>query len=499
MRTYWKGACLMMAALLFSFTYATKATQAADATTLGQWSTLPYNTPINPIHVALLRNGNVLIVAGSENDPKSMTHRAALWNRATGTITAQNIAWDLFCNAMSFLPDGRVLIAGGTARYDPFYGAGYAILYNPANNQFTAGPEMADGRWYPTSTTLSDGKTVVISGLNRSGGINRTIEIFNPATTSWSPPYTVPFAPPLYPWGYLVSAGRFVGNIVYAGPDAITRVLNPTTHTWVTLATTNYGANRKYGSSVLLPLSSQDGYVSKVLIMGGNSPATNTVERINLSDGTPRWATMRPLANARIELNATMLPNGQVLATGGSRIDEDASTAAFAAELYDPATNTWSTKASAEYARLYHSVALLLPDATVWSAGSNPARGVWQPKMEIFKPPYLFTKNAAGTVVLAPRPNITSAPANVAYNAPSTVGVSSASGVGSVMLIRPGAVTHARDMEQRAIKLSFATLSATSLRVTSPPNSNVAPPGYYMLFVLDTKGVPSIARFVHLG
>lgn len=375
----------------------------------------------------------------------------------------------------------------------------YAIIYNPANNGFTEGPAMADGRWYPTNTVLADGRTVTISGRNITGGLNNTVEIFDPSTMMWSAPFPTPFTPPLYPWGHLVSAGSNAGKVFYAGPDRTTRVFNPATQTWGTVANTNYTAGRAYGSSVLLPMSAQDGYASRVLIMGGHSPATNTVERINLSDATPRWATMQPMAKARIELNATLLPNGKVLVTGGSRIDEDTSTAAYASELYDPTVNTWRTLAPARYARLYHSVALLLPDATVWTAGSNPTRGVWQKKMEIFKPPYLFTKNASNQIVAAPRPRISSAPGSVGYNAPFTVGVSLASDIRSVTLIRPGAVTHAQDMEQRAIQLSFTTVSANSIRVTAPPNGNIAPVGYYMLFVLNKNGVPSVARFVHLG
>jgi hypothetical protein len=471
---------------------------AADATTLGRWRIMRITMPINPIHVAMLRNGNVLIVAGSENDPASMQYRAALWNRARNTITVQTMPEDLFCNGMSFLPDGRVLIAGGTAEYGPYRGAGFAKLYNPATNTFALGAAMADGRWYPSNTILGDGRTIVISGLNSVGRLEETYEIFNPRTLRWSAPYTSPSLP-LYPWGHLVAGGSRAGMVVYAGPQQTSLLLNPATRAWSYGPNTNYKAERTFGTSVMLPLTPQDGYASKILIAGGHTPgATKTAERINLSDAEPTWVNVSPMAKARVELNSTLLPNGQVLVTGGSAIDDDPSTAVRAAEMFDPATNTWSTKASAAVARLYHSVALLLPTGEVWTAGSNPTQGVWEKRMEIYTPPYLLTKNESGSIVNAPRPAITSYPTRVGYNAQFAIGIRSSAGVRSVALMRPGAVTHARDMEQRLIQLTF-TASAESVTLTAPPNGNVAPPGYYLLFVNDTKGVPSVGRFLRIG
>jgi hypothetical protein len=92
---------------------------AAQADLVGQWQTLPYDMPINPIHAGLLHTGRVLVIAGSENDPTITTYRSAVWNPATGTISVQSTPWDLFCNGMSYLPDGRALVTGGTLRYDP--------------------------------------------------------------------------------------------------------------------------------------------------------------------------------------------------------------------------------------------------------------------------------------------------------------------------------------------------------------------------------------------
>jgi Domain of unknown function (DUF1929)/IPT/TIG domain len=189
-----------------------------------------------------------------------------------------------------------------------------------------------------------------------------------------------------------------------------------------------------------------------------------------------------------------MLPSGKILALGGSVNDEDASTASLNADLYDPASDSFSSAGANSYARLYHSVALLLPDATVWVAGGNPTRGSYEPHMEIYKPAYLFNSN--GT--LATRPTISSLPSAISWNGSFSVSSPDAASISSVVLMRPGAPTHSFDMEQRLVGLSFTAGSGT-LTVTAPPNGNIAPPGYYMLFLVNSSGVPSVAKFTQLS
>ena len=190
-------------------------------------------------------------------------------------------------------------------------------------------------------------------------------------------------------------------------------------------------------------------------------------------------------------MNAVLLPNGQVVALGGSVNDEDLSTASLNADLYDPPSNTISSAGANVYPRLYHSVALLLPDATVWLAGGNPSRGSYEPHVEVYQPPYLFQSDGS----LATRPTITNAPASISYGNPFTVQTPDAASIASVVLIRNGTVTHAFGMDQRMVGMSF-TAGSGSLTVTAPSNGNIAPPGYYMLFILNTAGVPSLASSV---
>ena len=231
------------------------------------------------------------------------------------------------------------------------------------------------------------------------------------------------------------------------------------------------------------------------MIFGGSNPATATTEIIDLSAPTPQWQFGPSMSQARIEMNATILPNGKVLAVGGSANDENAATASLNADLYDPATNTFSSAGANAYPRLYHSGSLLLPDATVMLVGGNPNRGSYEQHIEIYSPAYLF--NANGSPALRPTINGVT-PGAFAYGQVFQVDTPDAANIASVVLVRPGAQTHAFDMDQRLVGMSF-TVSNGRLNVTAPPNGNIAPPGYYMLFVLNAAGVPSVARFVHLS
>ena len=350
---------------------------------------------------------------------------------------------------------------------------------------------MAHGRWYPTVTTLGDGRVMTFSGLTETGSTNATVEIYTPGV-GWSPEYAAGWTPPLYPRLHLLPDG----TVLYSGSGTGSRIFTPSTHAWSAVkASTNYAGTRTYGTSVLLPLKASNGYAAKVMILGGGNPATNTTETLDLSASPLHWQPGPPMSQPRIEMNATILPNGKVLAVGGSKNDEDTATASLNADLYDPETNTFASAGQNAYPRLYHSGSLLLPDGTVLLVGSNPSRGSYEGHMEIYSPSYLF--NADGTAAL--RPAITTVtPAAVGYGATFHVQTPDAAEIGSVVLVRPGAPTHAFDMDQRLVELSYTT-GASDLTVTAPPNGNVAPPGYYMLFILNASGVPSTAAFVQLS
>jgi hypothetical protein len=175
-RTVWFGAGAIVLAL--ALTSTSHPTLLAQAGTQGQWRTLTNQVPINPIHAALMNNGEVLIVAGSGNLATETLFQAAVWDPSSQTFLTQTLAWDMFCNGMVVLHDGRVFVNGGNLRYDPFYGESRNAVFDPATHLFTNVQNMAHGRWYPTTTTLGDGRVMTFSGLNETGATNTSVEIY---------------------------------------------------------------------------------------------------------------------------------------------------------------------------------------------------------------------------------------------------------------------------------------------------------------------------------
>ncbi len=199
--------------------------RAESPVTEGSWSTLPYPMPINPIHVGLLHTGKVLVVAGSENigsQHEDEEYYGAVWDPASGTITVQNLLWDIFCTGMSAMPDGRYLIVGATSSYNPFYGDSLASVFDPVTEKFAQAEYMAHGRWYATSTVLADGSTMAFSGLTELNQINMAVELYN-VGSGWSPEYIAPWKPPLYPRMHLLPDG----TVFYSGPTSISSIFNP--------------------------------------------------------------------------------------------------------------------------------------------------------------------------------------------------------------------------------------------------------------------------------
>jgi hypothetical protein len=459
----------------------------------GRWTTLASLMPINPVHVALMRTGNVVIVSGSGNDPANHVLTAGVLNPSLGTVHTFTIGWDMFCNGMVVLPDGRPFVLGGTIQYDPFRGEPRTAFFEPSDSTFADGLGMGNGRWYPTGTVLGNGTVMVISGAGTNGDLNTAVQVYDPGTNRFTPAGGTFASLPLYPRQHVLPNGK----VFESGANADTKLWDPVSHVWTNVATTKFGKARDYGTSVLLPLTPQNNYKPAVMILGGGPRAQNvtaSTERIDLSAAAPAWTFGPNMVAPRVQLNATLLPNGKVLVSGGSSNDEQAASAVLKAELYDPASNTFSSAESMEFPRLYHSNTLLLPDATVLAVGGNPERGVYEPHIEIYSPPYLYKAGGA----LALRPVISSVNGRILYGDTFTVYTPYPADIGSVVLIRAGAATHAFDMEQRMVSLTYAP-GTGALTVTAPASGNLAPPGWYLLFVLDKTGVPSIGKLVRVG
>jgi hypothetical protein len=295
----------------------------------GQWETLSYQMTINPIRIALMHTGKVLIVAGSENDPRNLFKSSKIgeWDPIGGTIAVQQVGWDVFCNGGCFLPNGDCMIVGGTKAYDqPWIGDPRVALFDPLTNQPFNVQSMAHGRWYATVIALNDGRAMAFSGTDIGTTVNKTVEIYK-FGVGWSPEYPAPFTPPLYAWLHLLPSGE----VFYSGCVPPSRFFNPATHVWRYGPSTHFGLHRKYGNSVLLPLLPPY-WNARVMILGGGSPnATATTETIDLPNG--QWFSSGNMpSGARVEGLSVLLPNGKLLACGGSAIDENAATATRGAD-----------------------------------------------------------------------------------------------------------------------------------------------------------------------
>jgi hypothetical protein len=446
---------------------APSAALVASAAESGSW-TAPTTWPIVGVHVILLPNGKVLAV-GRKGNPQ-------VWDPASGSFSAVPSPTWLFCAGHALLPDGRVFFAGG--HISDNHGLPDLTLFSPTGNSWATSSRMARGRWYPTTTVMGNGDVVILAGRDQAGVEVEIPEVWSNGSVRrlTGAPRTLPY----YPRAFLAPDGR----LYVAGSTRPTRFLSLSgSGAWQTGPSRLFGA-REYGSAVMY----DDG---KILYAGG-SRTTNTAEVIDLNLAKPVWKWTGSMANARRHLNLTVLPTGEVLATGGvgGTAFNDLSKPVRVAEIWNPASGQWTTLASSSIVRGYHATALLLPDGRVLHAGSGDGAGAPnQRNAEVYSPPYLSRGS---------RPTISSAPTSVAYGSQFRVLTSQADAITRVTLIRLGAATHAFDENQRFQSLAF-TADATGLTVTTPGSRNRTPPGHYMLFILNDNDVPSVARIIRIS
>ena len=440
--------------------------------TKGTWSNV-FPWPIVAVHLALLPDGKVLSW-GKGGSPQ-------VWDPATGAFRQVSSPALLFCAGHAFLPDGRLLVTGGHISNQ--HGLPAATIFDPVGERWIVAPDMAWGRWYPTSTTLPNGEVITIAGTDENGADVPTPEVWTTSST-WRTLPNANLMLPYYPRMFVAPNGL----VFMAGPAKMTRYLDTRgTGSWTSIGMmSDY---RDYGSAVMYE-------PGKVVVMGGggidsNSVPTSSVQVIDLNTASPSWRTVQSMQYARRHLNATLLPTGEVLVTGGTSAGgfNNAAGAVHAAEIWSPTTERWTTLASNQVNRMYHSTTLLLPDGRVLHTGSGDGAGAPRElNAEIYSPPYLFR----GT-----RPVISAVPGSAGYGQTVSVSTPQASSVAQVTLLRLGAVTHAFNQNQRFNRLQF-TSGSGSLAVRMPGNANLAPPGHYLLFVVDDDGVPSAGKVVQL-
>lgn len=450
-------------------TMGAAAKAQGEPSIIGQWTSVQ-TWPERATHAHLLPTGKVMFWPPYDNPH--------IWDPASNTfILANKAGYNIFCSGHSFLENGQLLVTGGDGgKIGEIVGLRYASTYDPFTGSWTRLPDMNAGRWYPTNVTLPNGDVLVVSGATTSGLNNNLPQVWQTASGRWQDLTTAQDVDVLlYPRSFVAPNGK----VFVAGPRQDTYYLDTAgTGAWTPVGFSNFGL-RDYGSSVMY----DDG---KVLIVGGGDPPTESAEVIDLNNASPSWRYMAPMSSPRRYHNATLLPDGKVLVTGGtSGSGDDSTRAVYAAEVWDPATNIWTKLASATVYRGNHSTALLLPDGRVLTAGGDVAG----PNAEIYSPPYLFKGS---------RPTITSAPTSVAYDQTFLVGTPDAGNISQVSWVRLASVTHSFDQNQRINRLSFL-LASGGLSVKAPPSGILCPPGHYMLFILNGNGVPSVAKIIRIG
>ncbi|MDQ9169538.1 DUF1929 domain-containing protein [Oxalobacteraceae bacterium R-40] len=463
---------------------------------MGQWSPV-YEWPQVAINLTLMPDGKLMSWSRlydnhttAPDQPGEESAEVYLVDVPNGGIPTNfsyipNPTTKIFCGGQTFLPDGRLFIAGGENAEG---GSDHANIFDFRNNSWQRVADMNGRRWYPTTTTLANGDILTLGGTMTFAGVenNSVPQVWT--TSGWRTLSSANYDVGEYPRMHLAPNGQ----VFKSGISPLSRYLDTSgTGNWTDVATLNHAGYRSYGSSVMYG----DG---KVLVMGGGDIAgteapTNTAEIIDLYDAEPAWKFTKPMHIARRQLNATIMADGKILVTGGmsGTGTNDASTAVLPAEMWDPETGNWTLLASMKIPRVYHSTALLLPDGRILSAGGGqPAalNGVDNHNAEIFSPPYLFK---------GPRPVITSAPQSVNYGQRFFVQTPDAGKVVKATWIRLGSVTHAFNMNQRINHLAV-TPATGGLNIVAPSDSNLTPPGHYMLFLLNDKGVPSIARIIQI-
>jgi hypothetical protein len=529
---------------------------AADVADEGRWLA-PFDGEVPAVNMVLMHDGSVLYWSGVDDhdgatvpffvdSPHPAHARVVDFAGPVAVVRTPTPhdggAGDMFCAGQTVLADGSVLVVGGT-EYVPLvpftdgwhvYGLNSARRFDPATDAFATQQPMVGWRWYPTALTLPDGSALVASGIADLPYPQTHVtfqERFDPATRTWSvlPPGADNLLP-LYPRLFVVPSGPLKGDVYYAPVGCLwcpfgahpaealwnlDQSLDLQANAWTIHGPALLGA-RQHGTAVPLLLQ-PPAYDMTLLTAGGTLNrmvfATNTAELASLAGATPVHAFAAPMTHARWHHNSVLLPTGEVLAVGGGMLDNVVAYSAenppvLEAEVFDPAgtdpltglPGRWTELAPMQVPRMYHSTALLLPDGRVLVGGHVPLPfiqalipQVTEERLEVFEPPYLFR---------GPRPIIADAPADVAYGAAFAVGTPDAASIASAVLMRPGAVTHAYDNEQRGIVLTMEGRSSDALSLRAPPDGDVAPPGYYMLFLLreTPEGpVPSEARFVRLA
>jgi galactose oxidase len=466
---------------------------------LGAWSA-GIGFPLVPVAAAQLPDGKLLTWSAYQTDrywgPTGSTQTAVL-DPATGEVTQRVVSetgHDMFCPGTAMLPDGRIMVTGGND-------SGKTTIYDPRTRAWTAGPSMNIPRGYQSMTTLADGRVFVLGGSWSGGEGGKDGEVWSPSG-GWKglPGVSAGSLLTADPAGVRAADnhGWFFtwknNQVFHAGPSRQMNWFDPDGAGTRSAGTRGDDDHAMNGNAVMYD-------IGRILTVGGSTAYTGGISSdraytIDINKGVT-VRKLGPMAYPRAMHNSVVLPDGKVLVLGGATQSVPFSDegSVYNPELWDPATGKFTTMAAHAVPRNYHSVALLLPDGRVFSGGgglcgeceTNHADG------QIFTPPYLL--KADGTP--RSRPSITRAPTTT--NAGSRITVTTNRKVTKFALVRLGAVTHTVNNDQRRIPLTVAASKGSQYTLQLPADRGVVLPGNYMLFALDSAGVPSVAKTVRVG
>lgn len=532
---------------------------ALEATQHGRWETAPFGSGVVGVHSALLPNNHVLFFTYKVQSEcikhpvpfgASSVLNVNTGHRSTPAYYGRQAQMEnLFCAGHAFLEDGSLMVAGGEREDGVKRPAGSEAvraihIFSPEDGTCRHDSDCAHGRWYCSCVTLPDGRVLIVGGsvqVTYKGVSNTTFEIYDPASNSVSPETLIPDAA-FAGWSSFPFLFVLPGNKVLVHFGTTTRFLDLETNQFLDLALEaaprpgrqgrTYGVQ---GSAVMLPLqpSSSPPYRPRVMMIGGggrgstaephspaaDTPATTTCEILDLGsrwredDVRPdreifwrgpkwrlpaplRWKLVAPMAHPRIMPDAVLLPDGKVLVCNGSSQGKEGSAKdpVYDAEIYDPEADSWTEMCHASVPRLYHATALLLADGSVLTAGTDCA---WNPspynqselRVEIFRPPYFFA---------GPRPHIGEVPDRVSWGNEIKVASDDAAQIESAAMIRCGSVTHSFNPDQRYVGLPILGRDDGNVRLGVPSDRTVAPPGPYLVFLLNADRIPSLGRYMLL-
>ena len=515
----------------------------------GNWN-VKYRSKIVGIHAALLNNGRIILFSypsREHNDNHDDEHAHSIFGSAShhGVFEIINPAnWkgedpkkikkNVFCGGHCFLDDGNLFVSGGQ----------YQTVHNPillvdppsiCTHTFSAHDyewklrqRSFLARWYPSCIALSNGTILIMSGSYGIYGIkkvgpfnfvNNRLEIYS-KETGLKTIQKIPFRLGLYPFLYMLPNGH-----VFVHSERTTRIYDVNNRSWIKFKSTNklfeIHTNYEYsrtnpvqGASVILPFKKYSTEAKIMLIGGGgksddpkiDTPATETCEIIEFKgdkeseSDIPAWRYTTNMNFKRVMPDAVLLPNKKVLVVNGTEKGKSdaGQEPVLIAELYDPENESWVLLNEMEVPRFYHSNALLLSDGTVMTSGTdkewNKGREHDEYRIEVFTPPYLMK----GSLSEGGRPDIKNVKLQLQYDEVVSIESDQAEEINSVTIIKSSSVTHSLNTDQRCIELEILGTKKNYLTVRMPNSANFAPPGYYMIFILDKDETPSKSKFIQL-